>query len=124
MERPHLINPTNSSKKWNLFEKIRAPVKFPTVNDLGKSLIHNTKKITPPAIVTVPMSKKELIKHNSIFLNVSGIIIIVILSYCLYAFYLEKKIFTQFSKNQEDSSNSGPKPTSGILSSKKNSLSS
>jgi hypothetical protein len=82
MTRPNLVNPKN----WTPFQPI--PI-IPTVS-------YEIPPPPPTPVPKIPLTRQELIKRNSQFLNFIGILVLVGISYFLYCLYVERKIFTDY----------------------------
>jgi len=79
-----------------------------------------TKNIDIPEIFeqqTKRLTKKETIRENSVFINIFGILLIIIIAYFLYNIYIEGKLFSEYlnfieehERNNQDNYNIEPMP--------------
>jgi hypothetical protein len=93
MKRPNLVK-----NSWSPFKQI--PLIDPPLS--------LSPTPSPVYIQEIPMTKKELIKRNSAFLNFVCLLIIISVGYFLYSIYLERKIFAEYlehiqNNNKNDS---------------------
>jgi len=78
--RPNLVNPGNFTP-FHLTSPTIANILVPP---------------PPPPPPSPPLTRQELIKNNSMFLNFMAILIIIALGYFLYCIYLERKMVFEY----------------------------
>lgn len=87
--KPVLVNPQN----WTPFK----PVPIENVVEIPKSVQHS---YTNPYII-----RNEMIRRNSLFINLIGLAIILGILYFLYSIYLERKLaaeYLEFLRNNQE----------------------
>jgi hypothetical protein len=94
--RPQLVNPLRRSNVYR---------SSPSVSQIRYSVPESGDLTIPTENVYV---SKDIVRKNSLVLNILGIIFLIMFGYFLYTIYIERKIITSYVQTVQ--ANRGPMP--------------
>ncbi len=93
MKRPNLVN---QDKIWTPFKSVPIPER--AIIRPVQPIVPSVSQPVAPSIryIEVQELRQQIIKKNSVVLNIFAMLVILAISYFLYSIYLERKLFSEY----------------------------